>query len=199
MDGLLATLAVVASFGLAWINLLLVRPAVARARLRREATVIRDEIIDAVLDGHIRRDDQAVHELLGWIHMLTHHATEVGWAEAASITEALEDLGVRPDRPVLSYNRMSPEGRRVMIDAERRLDHIVARYFVDGSRLWWVLAPARFFWRALHRISDPRTPAGVSPEGAAKRVRKASSNPSDAVASSVKAWLGPDETKHVTA
>ncbi len=202
MTDLLAIGAVLLSFGMAWINLLLVRPAVARARLRRDATLVRSKIIDAVLDGHIKRDDPAASETLVWIHTLTHHATAIGWSEAIAVSKALEDLGVRPQAPNLSYNKMSPEGRRIMIEASRDLDRFVARYFIDGSRLWWVLAPARMLWRALHRVgmSHKHTPPRVSPEKAAIRVRKAAaSNASDAVGSSVKAWLAPDETRHALA
>lgn len=200
MDDVLSAVFAVATLGVAWVNLLLIRPAVARARLRREATLVQYRVIDAVLDRQVERDDPAVDETLYWIHVLTHHSSDIGWSEAKAIASAVDDMGVVLERPVHSYNNMTPAGRKVMIEAERDLDRLVAEYFVNGSRLWWVLAPSRDFWRWLHRRFDQRTPPGVSPENAAQQARRASTGTSDPVLVTVKGWLNPKEpTSHVAA
>lgn len=156
--------------------------------------------MDAELDGHIPRGDKAAREVLRWAHTLTHHAADFGWSEAMALNDALAELGVQPKPPVISYNEMTPQGRKVMIEAERELDRLAARYFVDGSRLWWLLAPARLVWRSLrHRVADQHTPIRVSPEDAATKMRKASASSSESVKSSVKALLGPDESRHAIA
>ncbi|MGZ4556654.1 MAG: hypothetical protein ACXVXZ_13070 [Mycobacteriaceae bacterium] len=158
-----------------WTFVLVIRPGVARARLGLDATRIRDRIVDAILEGQIERTDQAALDALLFCHQMTDHAREFGVSEGFATMRALARLDVEPreletSETKVTYANMSPEGRKVMIEATRAIDDIMARYLVQGSMAWWLLCPAQWLWRRL-RGGKPRPV--TTPHELAQEVRRA--------------------------
>jgi len=174
------------SLALLWIFVLGIRPSVARARLRGDATAVRDRIVDAMLDGDIKPDDKAALDALQFCHLMTDHVQAYGATEALAVHRTFLRLGVSVDDfpkmrdPNVTYGDMTPQGRKVMNEASGELNAIVARYFVQGSLLWWFLSPVQWVWRRpfaqrlRRRVFRSPTPDATSPHLMAREVRRVS-------------------------
>lgn len=142
------------------------RPAIARTTLGRRAKHVEYKVADSLLAGEIDLSDPAFQELMGFIHMLSEHPREFGLTEFQAMEMTLRKAGFRDPSevplPALSYAHMRPHGRAVMIDADKELHLALTEYLVAGSKMWWLLTPARAMWRAF-RSTPTAHPTRVTP------------------------------------
>jgi|GEM_PF-2054696 hypothetical protein len=138
--------------GAFWAAVLWIRPAVARARVEREALLVRDRIMDGILAGDISPENGRAADAIEFcdylaensreFKFLTIAATERGFKRANFDVKA-RAAELRKQALADSYNFANEGGQRRLQECEEEIDHMLARYFVRGSSLWFVLAPAQ--------------------------------------------------------
>ena len=171
-------MSLVATVAALFIALFVVRPAHARAKVGRAAKEIEYRVLDAMLAGHMKHDDPALDELIAYSRLLSEHARTIGLTEATALMMAAQQCGISDLRDVAqeraSYKDMSPEGRRIALEADKALHGLFAEYLVKGSKAWFLIAPARRVWRSVarrrHRHLNPHL---LTPTDAATSYRRA--------------------------
>ncbi|AOZ64459.1 minor tail protein [Mycobacterium phage PhancyPhin] len=148
--------------------ILWIRPAIARARVEREALGVRDRVVDGILSGDIDRDNPRAMDALMFSHVLEKHSRDLTLSAALATLFTVQQSGtdVRADTKARaasvaeqSRGKATDAGERRLQEAERDLDAILAHYYVRGSALWWLLAPLQRLSRFAHqhrkRMSAP--------------------------------------------
>jgi hypothetical protein len=148
----------------AWAGLLWIRPAVARARVEREALLIRDRVVDDMLAREIEPTNPRAQDAIAFCDFIANHSREITLASAFDTARGMRRAGVDPlaeskaraeKAKANSQGLATNEGQRCLEEAERDLDRIMTNYFVRGSALWWILAPAQRLLRFLAKRSKP--------------------------------------------
>ncbi|TDO18185.1 hypothetical protein EV580_1369 [Mycobacterium sp. BK086] len=169
-----------------WFALLWGRPAVARARVEYEALRIRDRVMDGILSGDISKDDPRAQDVLKYCDFLADHSRELSLSVACAVWTGMREAGIDPHQRAQekAASRVgsflgTEGGRRRLQEAEAELDHSIARYFVHGSTLWWILSPAQRVTRYLRSRQSPSLDVPIpadppKPGELATKVREAS-------------------------
>ncbi len=148
----------------AWAGVLWVRPAIARASVEREALLIRDRVVDAMLAGQVKPDNPRAQDAIGFCDFIAEHSREITLSSAFDTVRGLRSAGVDPVEEsraraekarANSKGFASADGQLCIDQAEREIDRIMADYFVRGSALWWILAPSQRLSRFLAKRSRP--------------------------------------------
>ena len=158
-----------------WVGILWVRPAVARARVQREALLVQDRIWNAMHDGEIDRSSARAQDALLFCQFLIDHPKELCLTNAVAVGTAWKRAGSWDDqreamRKELAELRsetaegQTSVGNRILQEAEAEIDRIVKWYFFRGSAVWPLLTPLSWFTRAcitrahsLDRLIDTET------------------------------------------
>ncbi|ORM18353.1 hypothetical protein [Prescottella equi] len=161
-SGLISFALLVVTVGIASFAVIKLRPAVARTVLQRQASEIRTTVVESILAGDIPPDDEAATSFIGMCDMVADGKLCITFSDAYVVSQKLHARGVEPTSlyPDSHYNQMTAAGRRTMHDAEAAFDSAVASYFIHGSALWWILAPAQRIWRLY--VGRRQSPAGGS-------------------------------------
>lgn len=81
-------------------------PGLARLLFRHRLEGIRDDGVDAVLDGRLRRDDP-VRTFLNVLELIAAHARWVTPARGVAMVSGLRDLGVDDPADLVSASRLA--------------------------------------------------------------------------------------------
>ena len=133
------------------------RPGLAKQRVQIEGERVRDELVDAYLDGVIPRDDPHIRSLMFYCHIVIEHTDQLRLNHAVAVVLAVRKHGFSPSE---GHDSVSEDA--LLLAAERELDELIGDYMIHGSRLWLVLAPARIIWRVIRRLADVATPRSAS-------------------------------------
>ncbi|CAN5384850.1 hypothetical protein BH09ACT8_BH09ACT8_44730 [soil metagenome] len=136
-------------------TVLITMPAVARARVQRQAELARDRIVDAMLSQDIAFDNPRAEEALMRCHVLAVHSGDLTLSNAVGtmigLSRASADLRVEVEvethrAQILqeSVGKATEKGEFLLVAVDRYLISILARYYVRGSALWWMLIPLQW-------------------------------------------------------
>jgi hypothetical protein len=134
---LITALAVVLTIVLAW------APKLARLLFRHRLDAIRDEGVDAILDGRLRQEPP-VDAFLQAVDQGRKYARWLTLARNVAILSAPADLGV--DDPIVMHSpnsswELDGHERKIMHGLEQRIADAFRSYLIWGSPLGWALAP----------------------------------------------------------
>jgi len=127
-------------------------PRLARLLFRHRMESIRDDGVNEILDGRLRREPP-VDMFLETVDHAAEHARWVTFARSAAILLALKDLGVEDPSEVArapSYCELESGERKIMHDLEERTYAAFRSYMIWGSPLGWAIAPVALIASRLH-------------------------------------------------
>lgn len=139
------------AFGLAALLVVVVFaavPALATEKLQFEAERIRNQVLDACLDGKIDRSDPRLRSFLEFCHIVECHTNGLRLGRLVSLRLAARIHRWSPPADAWPLEQETLLGRY-----EHELDELVGDHLINGSRLWWLLWPLRQAWRLLHRLA----------------------------------------------
>lgn len=118
-------------------------PRLARLLFQHRLEGIRDDGVDAVLDGRLRRDDP-VRTFLKVLELIAAHARWVTLAKGVALVSGLRDLGVDDPADLVSasgYGGLPAGEQQIMNELEARFETAFRSYMIWGSPAGWALAP----------------------------------------------------------
>ena len=118
-------------------------PSLARLLFRSKLEGIRDDGVDAVLDGRLRQE-APISAFLGVVDDMARHARWVTLARGVALVNGLRDLGVDDPGEIASKPRYDdlPCGERTIVrDLEIRVQAALRSYLIWGSPAGWAIAP----------------------------------------------------------
>jgi hypothetical protein len=145
-----------------WAAVLWMRPAVARARVEREALLIRDSVVDGILSEEIDPTNPRAQDAIRFCDFLAEHSREITLSTLLDTARGLKKAGVdfvaeskaRAEKAVANSAGLATEdGQRRLDRAEKDLDNILAFYLVRSSPIWCVLVPAQRVLRLIGKRS----------------------------------------------
>lgn len=161
LGGLVSFAALVITIATAAYSVLRIRPLASRARFIGRIKSIEFEVVDAVLDGVIDRNDPAYLEFIRFNRALSEHPEWFSLTNGAAMVRAYRERGIDPKvvSPRASHAGLSPRGRRLLMHAEHLTQAALSDYLVTSSRFWFALAPGRWMARkvvAVRRLRERR-------------------------------------------
>jgi hypothetical protein len=127
-------------------------PYLVRLTFRARLEVIRDDCMDAILDGRLARE-KSVCEFLQVMDNSAEIARRSTLSRALATFLALRQLGVRDPRELVSspdYCDLEPSQQEVMESFEERNFAAVRSVILWGSPLGWLLAPVAWLASRYH-------------------------------------------------
>jgi hypothetical protein len=117
-------------------------PRLARLLFRHRLECIRDDGVDAVLDGRLRQSEP-VRTFLRAMDLIATHARWVTLARGVALVSGLRDLGANPGAQAAACDcRGLPAGeRQIMAELEARVEAAFRSYLIWGSPAGWVITP----------------------------------------------------------
>jgi hypothetical protein len=117
-------------------------PLLARLLFRRRLEAIRDDGVDALLDGHLRQEPP-VENFLSAVDRAGRYARWMTLARSAAILRAFVDLGCDPDEMLApeTYSELTEPERAIVAGLEGRVETAFRSYLIWGSPLGWAIAP----------------------------------------------------------
>lgn len=173
---------ILSTLGLFWYGVLVLRPGIARARVRAEVSEIRADLVDAMLDGTIPIGQPAAMDLIAWCDELVDHPREYTLGTAFSLVHAFRKNDIEPtsDPGLVDLHRVEdPAGRKLIHDARTKLDRVVGWYLVRSSTLWWAFSGIDWLARtaARRQAEQPAKPqrmaSNTNPTTLSKELREA--------------------------
>jgi hypothetical protein len=142
----------IAASGLVIFLILVGVPAVARLLFRYRLETVRDDCVDAVLDGQLP-SDPSVKAFVGSVDRLATRARDLTLPRAVAMYITFLRFGV-PENALpepACYRELEPAQHKLMDEFERRRGAALWSYLTWGSLMGWVLAPALV--AIAHRVS----------------------------------------------
>jgi hypothetical protein len=142
-----------------WAGVVWIRPAVARARVEREVLLIRDRIIDGILNDGIASTNPRALDLIKFCDFVANHSRQLTLPAALITDLALRRSGVdtvaeartKKEKAVVnSAGLANDNGEQCLSQAEKDVDAAIATYLVRGTAMWWLLVPMEHLMRLLN-------------------------------------------------
>lgn len=122
------------------VALMLGVPVVARVLFRDRMEAVRDDCVDALIEGRLQRDD-SVRLFIESADQTAKSARLLTLPRAFAMSMAYTKLGVSKAPDKKSYCELSPGERKLMHDLEGRRRTAILSYAIWGSPAGWALAP----------------------------------------------------------
>ena len=150
-----------------WVTLFYLLPLAARARFEYRATVLRDEALDAVLDGRLRRMEP-VESFLARASAMAAHPELFTLTRALAAHRAMAELGCEKEKPP-SYASLRPEERKLLHRLDEELYRALGQRLVRGSSFGWLLwGGVRLLSPLLRSKRHPEAVSATSPQNLAR-------------------------------
>lgn len=140
-------------------------PALARLLVRHRLEAIRDDCVDAVLDGWLQRDESVDHFIRS-VERTARCARRVTLLRSLAMYIAIVKLQVsRAEFPTApSYCDLNPAERKFMHGLEKRQLDALWSYLTWGSPMGWAIAPLLIaINRRVRRTAKVATPKDALP------------------------------------
>jgi len=126
----------VAILGGVWVTLFFLLPLNARATFQYRATVLRDECLDAVFNGRLRRT-APVEWFLERAGAMAERPELFSLTRALAVHQAMVELGCDgEERP--SHASLKPEESELLDRLDHQLDRALVQRLVLGSSFGWL-------------------------------------------------------------
>jgi hypothetical protein len=135
-----------------WLTLFYLFPLIARAKFQYRAAVLRDECMDAVLDGRLRRE-APVESFLVRANAMAARPDLFTLARALAVHLTIKDLNWEPKEP--SYDSLKPEERELLGRLDAELMTAFVRRLILGSSFGWLFWLASVLLPPLLRLKRP--------------------------------------------
>jgi hypothetical protein len=140
-------------------------PALARVLFRHRVEALRDECVDAILDGKLR-PEPTVESFIRSTEQIGSRARRLTLLRAITMYIALVRL--QTPRSVLpaqaTYSDLEPDEARIFSDLERRYKDAFWSYLSWGSATAWIIAPLlKVIFRRVNPKADVATEREVLP------------------------------------
>jgi hypothetical protein len=118
-------------------------PALVRLLFRYRLESIRDDTVDAILDGRL----QPGIPVTTFVHTIDHamdHARLLTFARGRAVIRALRDFGITGPSEFVnspSFCELDQDERKIMHALQDRTNRVVRSYILYGTPMAWLLAP----------------------------------------------------------
>ena len=117
-------------------------PRLARLLFRHRLDVIRDECVDAILDGRLH-EATSVRRFLRTIDTAMAISRELTLPRIFALAQALVDVGIDLSQVIPRgwYADLEADEQKIMVQLDKRLCHAYGTYLDWGSPVSWVRRP----------------------------------------------------------
>jgi hypothetical protein len=140
----------VATVAAVWVTLFYLPPLLARAKFEYRVTVLRDECVDALLAGHLRRTP-AVESFLSSASAMAAHPEFFTLTRALAVHLATKELRLEEvERP--TYASLAPDERKLLHRLDDELYQALGQRLIRGSSFGLLVWSGLNLLSRIHRV-----------------------------------------------
>lgn len=170
-SGVGSFVSLIAAAALVIILILIGIPSLARILLRYRLDTLRDDCVDAILDGKLPRDSsvqsfiRSVERIGPRARLLTLSRAIAMYLAFVKLGTPVSDLTIAP-----SYHHLTSDERKLMSDFDSRRQAALWSYLIWGSPMGWAIAPVLL---VINRRVSPSSPVAKPEDALPKLTREA--------------------------